>query len=130
MLQRLSSPQLAAPKFLYSPCVRNGLMGQVSGMVGLDPATGRLVDGGMAAQTQRIFDNLRLALPDYGFAWEDLALARVFLTDFGQFDAFNAVWSKQFTLDTAPARTSVGVQALPLGALVEIEFVFLRGDAS
>lgn len=129
MLQRLSSPRLAAPKFLYSPCVRNGQMGQVSGMVGLDPATGRLVEGGMAAQTQRIFDNLRLALPDYGFAWEELALARVFLTDFGQFDAFNAVWSSQFTLDAAPARTSVGVQALPLGALVEIEFVFLRDDA-
>lgn len=129
MLQRLSSPRLAAPKFLYSPCVRSEQMGQVSGMVGLDPATGQLADGGMAAQTQRIFDNLRLALPDYGFAWEDLALARVFLADFGQFDAFNSVWSSQFTPDTAPARTSLGVQALPLGALVEIEFVFLRGDA-
>jgi 2-iminobutanoate/2-iminopropanoate deaminase len=129
MLQRLSSPRLAAPKFLYSPCVRHGGTGLVSGMVGLDPAGGQLVDGGMAAQTQRIFDNLRLALPDYGFDWDDLALARVFLTDFAHFDAFNAVWSSQFTPDTAPARTSVGVQALPLGALVEIEFVFLRDDA-
>jgi 2-iminobutanoate/2-iminopropanoate deaminase len=129
MFQRLSSSQLAAPKFLYSPCIRNGPMGLVSGMVGIDPATGLLVEGGMAEQTQRIFDNLRLALPDYGFAWQDLAHARAYLTDFTQFDAFNAVWSRQFTPGAAPARTSVGAQALPLGALVEIEFVFLCGDA-
>ena len=126
MLQRITSGKSAAPKFLYSPCVRNGQMGLVSGMVGLDPDSGKLVDGGLAAQTQRNIYNLRLALPDYGFAWSELALARVYLTDFAQFPAFNAVWEQQFAADAAPARTSVGVQALPLGALVELEFVFLK----
>lgn len=129
MLQRITSSQSAAPKFRYSPCVRNGQMGLVSGMVGLDPHSGQLVDGGLPAQTQRIFDNLRLALPDYGFAWEELALARVYLSDFTQFPAFNAVWEQQFAPDQAPARTSVGVQALPLGALVEMEFVFLQAHS-
>ena len=129
MLQRLTCAALAAPKFLYSPCVRTATTGLVSGMVGLEPSTGQLVEGGMAAQAQRIFDNLRLALPAYGFAWDELALARVYLADFSQFDAFNAVWSRQFAAGAAPARTSLGVQALPLGALVEIEFTVLRAPA-
>lgn len=129
MLQRLSSPHIAAPKFLYSPCVRSGGIGLISGMVALDPTTGRLIEGGVGPQTQRIFDNLRLALPDYGFELRDLALARVYLTDFSRFPEFNAVWEQQFASLPPPARTSLGVQALPLGALVEIEFTFIQETA-
>lgn len=124
MRELLTSARVPAPRFLYTPCVRSGPLGFVSGMVALEPAGGGLVDGGMATQTQRIFDNLRLALPDYGFTLAQLCLARVYMADFAQFDVFNAVWERQFADVAPPARTTLGVSALPLGALVEIEFVF------
>lgn len=124
MRELLTSKRLAAPHFRYTPCVRSGSFGFVSGMVALEPATGALVDGGLAEQTQRIFDNLMLALPDYGFTLEQLCAARVYTTRFERFAEFNEVWERQFARIDPPARTAVGVSALPLGALVEIEFCF------
>jgi 2-iminobutanoate/2-iminopropanoate deaminase len=127
MRDLLTSARVPAPRFRYTPCVKSGSLGFVSGMVGLDPATGALVEGGVGVQTQRIFDNLHLALPDYGFALEQLCMARVFVTGFEDFAEFNEVWERQFARVDPPARTSVGVIALPLGARVEIEFTFHRG---
>lgn len=124
MREFLTSGRVPAPKFRYTPCVRSGSLGFVSGMVALDPATGAMVDGGVGAQTQRIFDNLRLALPDYGFTLQQLCMARVYTTRFDLFGEFNEVWERQFADIAPPARTSVGVSTLPLGALIEIEFVF------
>ena len=95
------SSNAPAPRFRYTPCLRAGTLGFVSGMVGLDPASGALVEGGVAAQTQRIFDNLRLALPDYGFTLAQLCIARVYLAPMDGFAAFNTVWERQFA-DTAP----------------------------
>ena len=118
------SSNAPAPRFRYTPCLRAGTLGFVSGMVGLDPASGALVEGGVAAQTQRIFDNLRLALPDYGFTLAQLCIARVYLAPMDGFAASNTVWERQFADTAPPARTSIGVAALPLGAAVEIEFVF------
>ncbi len=126
MRSLLHSASIPAPKFRYTPCVQAGPHFSVSGMVGLDPVTGRLVAGGPAAQTQRIFDNLRLALPDYGLALQDMTLARIYTTDFAAFGQINAVWDSVFGDISPPARTSVGVQALPLGAAVEIEFTFYQ----
>lgn len=126
MRELLTSPHVPAPRFRYTPCVRSGALGFVSGMVALDPASGALVDGGVGAQTQRIFDNLLLALRDYGFTLGQLCLAHVYVTSFERFGEFNEVWERQFADIAPPARTSVGVSALPLGALVEIEFVFHR----
>lgn len=124
MRELITSSKIPAPRFRYTPCVKSGPLGFVSGMVALDPATGALVEGGVDAQTQRIFDNLRLALPDYGFTLEQLCMARVYTTLFERFGEFNEVWERQFAGIEPPARTSVGVTALPLGALVEIEFHF------
>lgn len=120
----LSSPRLAAPRFRYTPCVKVGPLAWLSGMVALDPATGQLVSGGVGPQTQRIFDNLALALPDYGLHMADLCVARLYTTVFEEFGAINEVWERQFASLTPPARTAVGVTQLPLGALVEIEFCF------
>lgn len=113
-----------APRFHYTPCVKSGPFGFVSGMVGLNPANGALVEGGVGEQALQIFENLRVALPDYGFALEQLCMARLFTTCFERFDEINRVWDAQFVHVAPPARTSVGVSALPLGALVEIEFCF------
>jgi len=126
MRELITSDKGPAPRFRYTPCVKNGPLGFVSGMVALDPATGALVEGGAGAQTQRIFDNLLLALPDYGFTLEQLCMARIYTTQMERFAEINAAWELQFASVAPPARTSVGVSQLPLGALVEIEFCFYR----
>ena len=115
---------LPAPHFRYSPIVRCGSLLFVSGMVALDPETGGLLKGGLAAQTQRIFDNLENACIELGVERRQLMLVRVYCADFAEFGAFNAVWENNFKDQTPPARTSVGVSALPLGALIEMEFQF------
>ncbi len=126
MRELLTSTAIPAPQFRYTPCVKTGPLYTVSGMVGLDLHTGALVPGGVAAQTRRILQNLRLAMPDYGVTPQHMVSARVYTTAFEQFSAINAVWEEFFRNVDPPARTSVGVSALPLGALVEIEFTFYR----
>ena len=126
MRELITSKNGPQPRFMYTPCVKNGPLGVVSGMVALDPETGKLIEGDVAAQTQRIFDNLYLALADYGFTMQELCLARIYTTCMDQFASINRVWELQFADVAPPARTSVGVSALPLGAQVEIEFMFHR----
>ena len=126
MRQLLQSAAIPAPKFRYTPCVRSGPLVSVSGMVGLDPATGALVAGGLVAQTRQILDNLQAAMADYGVDWEHLVNARIYTTEFARFSEINQVWEQAFASVAPPARTSVGVSALPLDAAIEIEFTFYR----
>lgn len=127
MRQILRSSAIPAPRFHYSPCVRIGNTWQVSGMVALDLDTGTLAGGGPGPETTRILENLRRALPDYGVTLDDLLIARIFTTRFEKFAEINAAWAAFFTVDVVPpARTSVGVSALPLAATVEIEFTFIK----
>ncbi|MHC8381887.1 RidA family protein [Pseudomonas sp. LB3P14] len=127
MRQTMKSRAIPAPHFHYSPCVSIGSTYQVSGMIALDPATGQLVEGGPGAEASRILDNLRSALPDYGLTLDDLLIARIYTTRFDAFAEINAAWETFFTQGLVPpARTSVGVSALPLGASVEIEFSFVK----
>lgn len=123
----LQSATIPAPRFRYSPCVRIGPMVQVSGMVALDPATGKLAEGGPGAETRMILANLQRALADYGVSLDELLIARIFTTRMDCFADINGAWEALFTPDTVPpARTTVGVVALPLGASVEIEFTFVQ----
>lgn len=123
----MQSSAIPAPRFRYSPCVRIGQVYQVSGMVALDPVSGQLTEGGAGAETSRIMANLLAALPDYGLTLDDLLIARIFTTRFEQFAAINAAWESVFVDGAAPpARTTVGVSALPLNASVEIEFSFVK----
>ena len=121
----LVSRSLPAPRFRYSPVVRAGQQVFVSGMVGLDAATGGLVEGGAFEQTRRILANLAGLATEMGWALEQLVLARIYCADFGTFPDVNRAWEAFFATVAPPARTSVGVSALPLGALVEIEFQFI-----
>lgn len=126
MRQALQSNAIPAPRFRYSPCIKIGATHQVSGMVALDPETGALASGGPGAETARILENLALALPDYGLSLDDLLIARIFTTKFEAFPEINAAWEAFFKPGmTPPARTALGVSALPLGATVEIEFAFV-----
>ena len=129
MRTTMQSGAIPAPRFRYSPCVKIGSVYQVSGMVALDPASGELVSGGPGAETACILSNLQRALPDYGLTLDDLLIARIFTTQLDAFAAINAAWESVFTAEvTPPARTTVGVSALPLGASVEIEFTFVKSD--
>jgi 2-iminobutanoate/2-iminopropanoate deaminase len=97
----------------------------LSGQTPLDPGTGKLVEGGIEAQTERSFRNLFGVLAAAGLGPEDVARVGVFLTDMSDFAAMNAVYETQFAAPY-PARTTIGVAALPLGARIEIELVARR----
>jgi 2-iminobutanoate/2-iminopropanoate deaminase len=83
-----------------------------------------LLAGDAEAQGAQILRNLAAALGDYKVGLEDLLIVRVYLVDLGEFAGFNRAWSAFFK-DRPPARTTVGVSALPLGARVEMEFTFV-----
>jgi 2-iminobutanoate/2-iminopropanoate deaminase len=128
MIESLSSANLPAPRFRYSPLVKAGPFYQSAGMIALHPQTGALEPGGVGPETARILANLLQALPDFGLTLDDLVNATIYTTRMDEFPAINAAWEAVFTPgQRPPARTSVGVSALPLGAGVEIAFAFYRG---
>lgn len=97
----------------------------LSGQTPIDPATGALLRGDIAAQTRQSFANLRAVLQAAGLGMEDVQKVNVFLADMGDFAAMNGEYQKQFT-KPYPARTTIGVASLPLGARVEIEMIARR----
>jgi 2-iminobutanoate/2-iminopropanoate deaminase len=94
----------------------------LSGQVGEDPATGALVDGGAAAQARQLLTNVMAVLAALGKSEADVLRVGVYLVDMADFAAVNAVYEEFFTAPY-PARTAIGVAALPLGALVEADVV-------
>jgi 2-iminobutanoate/2-iminopropanoate deaminase len=109
----------------YSQAIEAGSLVFCSGQVGLDPATGSLVEGGIAEQAERALRNLAAVLDAAGLALADVVKTTCFLADIGDFRAFNEVYARFFT-DPPPARSTFAVAALPLGARVEIEAVAVR----
>ena len=93
-----------------------------SGQVGMDPATGEVVEGGVTEQTDRVLTNLRAVLEAAGASMSTVVKATVFLTDMGTFAEMNEVYAKHFG-DHRPARAAVEVAGLPKGVDVEIEAV-------
>jgi len=122
MTRKAYSAEGAAVVGPYSPAVRAGKFVYLSGQTPLDPSTGRLVDGDVQAQTAQCFDNLSAVLAAAGLTFEHVVKANVFLTDMNDFDAMNAVYASRFE-QPFPARTTIGVAALPLGARIEIELI-------
>jgi 2-iminobutanoate/2-iminopropanoate deaminase len=110
----------------YSQAVRGGGYLFTSGQVGLDPATGKLVQGGIEAQTCQAMENLRAVLKAGGADFSKVVKATVYLADINDFSAFNRVYGIYFPWDP-PSRSAFQVAALPLGAAVEIEMVALAG---
>lgn len=102
----------------YSPAVRAGDFLVVSGQTGA--IDGALAPGGLAGQTRQVFANLRAVLAANGASLADVVKTTVFLTDMGDFAAMNAIYAEEFG-DTRPARSTVAVAGLPLGAVVEVE---------
>jgi 2-iminobutanoate/2-iminopropanoate deaminase len=120
--EQITTDRIAAPVGPFSPAIREGDRVYTSGQVAQDPTTGKLIDGDIGAQTSRALDNLEAVLRAAGKSLADVVKVNVYLTDMGNFQAMNAVYSRRFTMPY-PARTTVAVAALPLGAAVEIEAV-------
>ena len=113
-----------APKAIgpYSQAVRSGSTLYLSGQTPLDPATGEMVAGGIAEQATRVFENLKAVLGAAGASFDDVVRVAIYITDLGNFGAVNEVMKKYFS-EPYPARSTIGVAALPRGAAVEVDVI-------
>jgi len=118
----ISSPELAPPVGLFSQAIQVDGFLYFSGQVARDPATGKVVEGGIVAETERVLQNLSAVLKAAGKSFDDVVRAGVFLTSMSDFAAMNGIYAKYFS-QPFPARTTIGAAALPLGACVEIDLV-------
>lgn len=106
----------------YSHAVRAGRLVFLSGQTPIDPRTGAIIEGDAADQTRQCIENLAHVLRSAGLCMDDVVRCGVFLVDMADFQAMNREYQKHFA-QPMPARTTVAVAALPLGARVEIEMV-------
>jgi 2-iminobutanoate/2-iminopropanoate deaminase len=114
-----SAPQAIGP---YSQGIRAGSLLFVSGQVPIDPVTGNIIDGDIAAQTHRVLQNIGEILKAGGASFDQVARTTVFLADMNDFAAMNAVYATYFEAP-APARATVQVSRLPKDARVEIDVI-------
>ena len=130
MRQAYISTQLARPAFKYSHLVKAGAHYYLSGMLAQDPQTGQLVGAGAGQEAARILENLQVLMKEFDLEFGHLVMARIFTTEMENFGAINTAWEQVFSaIEVAPpARTSLGVAALPMQARVEMEFTFYRED--
>ncbi|MBM3819173.1 MAG: RidA family protein [Acidimicrobiia bacterium] len=122
MRQAVAAP--GAPRAIgpYSPALRAGNLLFLSGQIPFDPATGTLVDGDIAVQTERVMRNIGTLLAAAGAGFEHVVRTTVFLADMNDFAAMNEVYGR-FVVDPPPARSTVQVARLPRDARVEIDVI-------
>lgn len=106
----------------YSQAMKVGNLIYTAGQIPLDPATGQLVEGDVTAQSERVMENVAAILEAAGTSMSNIVKTTCFLTDLGNFAAFNDVYAKHMG-DNRPARTTIQVAGLPAGAQVEVEVV-------
>ena len=109
----------------YSQAIEVNGMVFLSGQIPVNPATGEFVEGGVAEQTARVFENIRNVLAEAGLTMDHVVKTTVFLADMSLFAEMNGVYAQYFQ-GAFPARSAVAVKALPKGALVEIECIAVR----
>ncbi len=118
------APQAAGP---YSHAVKSNGLVFLSGQTPLDPASGELVRGSIGDQTRRCLDNLAVVAAAAGASLEDAVRCSIYVTDISTFSQVNEAYGTYFPGDP-PARTTIGVAALPLGAEVEIDAIVAQPD--
>jgi len=109
----------------YSAAIESGDLVFVSGQIPLDSVAGKLVEGDIAAQTRQSLENLQTILAAAGLTFGNVVKTTIFLTSMGDFAAVNAVY-KSYLAEPYPARSTIAVAALPMGAKVEIEMIAAR----
>ncbi len=116
-----------APKAIgpYSQAIDTESLVFLSGQIPLDPATGQMVAGGIAEQTERVIKNLEAVLKASGLTLNHVVRTTVFLADLGEFAAMNEVYARHFPKDP-PARSTIQAAALPKGARIEIDAIAVR----
>ena len=121
-LKQISTSKAPAAIGPYSQgIVANGFL-FTAGQIALDPVAGKIVEGGIVEQTERVMENLQEVLRAAGASWGDVVKTTVFLTDMADFPRFNELYANALG-DARPARSTVQVSALPRGVNVEIELV-------
>jgi 2-iminobutanoate/2-iminopropanoate deaminase len=126
MRETVSTENAPAAIGPYSQAVRSGGFLFCSGQIPIDPATGKIVEGGIEAQTERVLRNLEAVLAAGGATLDSVVKTTVYMTDLADFPAMNAVYGKVFR-QAPPARATVQVSKLPAGAVVEIDAVASTG---
>ncbi len=117
-----TSPELAPPMGPFSQAIEVGGFLYFSGQIGQDPTTGKVVKGGIVAETECVFQNLSAVLTAAGRSFDHVARVGVYLTSMSDFGAMNGIYAKHFS-QPFPVRTTIAVPSLPLGACVEIDVV-------
>jgi 2-iminobutanoate/2-iminopropanoate deaminase len=121
--QEVRTDAAPAPVGPYSQAIRSGEFVFASGQIPLDPATGEIVEGEIEDETRQVLRNLEAVLEAAGSGLDRVIKATVYLTDLSLFPRVNAIYAEAFDAEPAPARVTVGVAALPLGAAVEIDAI-------
>lgn len=116
-----------APKAVgpYSQAVENNGMLFISGQIPIDPAAGKIVEGGIKEQTEQVLKNIGVILKTAGYDYKDVVKSTCLLNDMDNFAAMNEVYARYYP-ENPPARAAYGVVRLPLGALVEIETIAMK----
>ncbi len=107
---------------MYSPLSLDSKLIFTAGMIGMDPQTGELVEGGIVAETERTMENLRAVLQAAYTSFERVIKVTIYLVDINDYQEVNRIYAR-YIGDKPPARSAVEVSALPKGALVEIECI-------
>ncbi|MFN3360043.1 MAG: RidA family protein [Pseudanabaenaceae cyanobacterium] len=123
MLEAVTTDRAPLPVGPYSQAIKvEGKFLFLSGQIPLDPSSGKLVEGDITVQTERVMDNIGAVLAAAGADFSHIVKTTVFLVDMADFSQVNAIYGKYFS-DRPPARSCIQVAALPLGARIEIECI-------
>lgn len=126
MREIVTSPRAPKPAGPYSPGVRANGMVFLSGQIGIDPQTGKLVEGGIQAETARVLENLKTVLEGAGLTLDDVVKTTVFLKDLGDFGQMNEIYAKYFGANP-PARSTIQVARMPRDCSIEVEAIAVSG---
>ena len=122
IVKTLNAPAAVGP---YSQGVEAGGTLYIAGQIPVDPATGKIVEGGIKEQTLQVMKNIGAILQEAGYTYSDVVKSTCLLTDMADFAAMNEVYGSFYTEDQ-PARAAFGVVGLPLGAMIEIETIAVK----
>jgi len=122
IIQTANAPAALGP---YSQAVESGGTLYISGQIPLDPATGKLVPGGISRQTEQVMKNIGAILKEAGYAYENVVKSTCLLSNMANFKAMNEIYASYYPSEQ-PARAAFAVKELPLGVLIEIETIAVK----